>query len=146
METYGQLWTMKGMKSVFKPLQMFVKIFHCYLRLEHEENISKRNGKSSNGVPQVLRLLVCLPWVIQTQDFQPVSKIVFGPVCFLFGTAAILYTTRDTPFVYMTDTQSDLANYHSRESVERILLKTFGLPPTEETEESNTTKKPDNRR
>ena len=52
----------------------------------------------------------------------------FWTSVFLFGTAAILYTQRDTPFVYMTDTQSDLANYHSRDSVERILLKTFGLP------------------
>ena len=58
----------------------------------------------------------------------------FWTSVFLFGTAAILYTQRDTPFVYMTDRQDDLANYHSRESVDRILLKTFGLPPDEETD------------
>ena len=137
----GNLWTVVDNEGDEVSVQTFANVCEdipLLLRLEHEEKITKRNGEILEWGATGLAISGLFTMGNPDPGFSAREQNRFWTSVFLFGTAAILYTNRDTPFVYMTDTQSDLANYHSRDSVERILLKTFGLPPTEETEESDT--------
>ena len=141
----GKLWTVVDNDGDEVSVQTFANVCEdipLLLRLEHEEKITKRNGEILEWGATGLAISGLFTMGNPDPGFSAREQNRFWTSVFLFGTAAILYTHRDTPFVYMTDTQSDLANYHSRDSVERILLKTFGLPPTEETEEVDTSEAP----
>ena len=135
----GALWTVVDNEGDEVSVETFANVCEdipLLLRLEHEENISRRNGKALEWGATGLAVTGLFTMGNPDPGFSAREQNRFWTSVFLFGTAAILYTQRDIPFVYMTDTQSDLSNYHSRDSVERILLKTFGLPP-EEVEETS---------
>ena len=137
----GKLWSVVDHEGDEVSVQTFANVCEdipLLLRLEHEENIARRNGEILEWGATGLAVAGLFTMGNPDPGFSAREQNRFWTSVFLFGTAAIFYTQRDMPFVYMTDTQSDLANYHSRDSVERILLKTFGLPTEETLQESNT--------
>lgn len=130
----GKLWTVVDNEGDEVSVQAFANVCEdipLLLRLEYEENISRRNGKILEWGATGLAVGGLFTMGNPDPGFSAREQNRFWTSVFLFGTSAILYTQRDTPFVYMTDTQNSLSNYHTRDSVERILLKTFGLPPDE---------------
>lgn len=139
----GRLWTVVDHRGDEVSVQAFANVCEdlpLLLRLEHEKQISHRNGKALEWGATALAVGGLFTMGNPDPGFSAREQNRFWTGVFLFGSASILYTQRDTPFVYMTDKQSDLSNYHSREAVERILLKTFGLPETEgNVEETETT-------
>ena len=130
----GKFWTVVDNEGDEVSVQAFANVCEdipLLLRLEHEQNISRRNGEILEWGATGLAIGGLFTMGNPDPGFSAREQNRFWTSVFLFGTSAILYTQRDIPFVYMTDTQSSLSNYHTRDSVERILLKTFGLPPDE---------------
>ena len=127
----GKFWTVVDNEGDEVSVQAFANVCEdipLLLRLEHEKKVSRRNGKALEWGATGLAIGGVFTMGNPDPGFSAREQNRFWTSVFLFGTAAILYTQRDIPFVYMTDSQNSLANYHSRESVERILLQTFGLP------------------
>ena len=130
----GKLWTVVDNEGDEVSVHAFANVCEdlpLLLSLEHEDNMARRNGKVLGWGATALGVAGLFTMGNPDPGFSAREQNRFWTSVFLFGTATMLYTQRDTPFVYMTDKQDDLSNYHSRESVERILLKTFGLPPDE---------------
>ena len=133
----GKLWTVVDNEGDEVSVQTFANVCEdipLLLRLEHEKRVSRRNGKALEWGATGLAIGGVFTMGNPDPGFSAREQNRFWTSVFLFGTAAILYTQRDIPFVYMTDSQNSLSNYHTRESVERILLKTFGLPPDDSSE------------
>jgi len=133
----GKLWTVVDNEGDEVSVHAFANVCEdlpLLLSLEHEDNVARRNGKVLQWGATALGVAGLFTMGNPDPGFSAREQNRFWTSIFLFGTATMLYTQRDTPFVYMTDKQDDLSNYHSRDSVERILLKTFGLPPEEVTE------------
>ena len=130
----GNLWTVVDNEGDEVSVHAFANVCEdlpLLLSLEHENNVARRNGKVLEWGATALGVAGLFTMGNPDPGFSAREQNRFWTSVFLFGTATMLYTQRDTPFVYMTDKQDDISNYHSRESVERILLKTFGLAPEE---------------
>lgn len=131
----GPYWTVVDNQDNEISVEAFANVCEdlpLLLRLDLEEQISYRNGKVLEWGATALAIGGLFTLGNPDPGFSAREQNTFWTGVFLFGTASMLYTQRDAPFVYKTDRQSDLSNYHSREEVERILLKTFGEDVIEE--------------
>jgi hypothetical protein len=126
----GSLWTVVDNQGTPVSVQAFANMCEdipLLLKLDLEEQVANRNGKvlqwgaTAFGVGGVFTMGNPDP------GFSAREQNKFWTGVFLFGSATILYTQRDIPFVYKEKRQTILSNYHTREEVDRILLKTFGL-------------------
>jgi hypothetical protein len=102
------------------------------LKLELEEQVANRNGQALQWGATALGVGGLFTMGNPDPGFSAREQNKFWTGVFLFGSAAILYTQRDMPFVYKTEQQTKLSNYHTREEVDRILLKTFGVEESPE--------------
>ncbi len=133
----GSLWSVIDNQSNPVSVEAFANVCEdipLLLRLELEDEIATRNGNLLKWGGTALGIGGLFTLGNPDPGFSAREQNHFWTGVFLFGTAAMLWTQRDMPFVYKTDRQDDLSNYHSRKEVERLLLKTFGEEPSTETD------------
>lgn len=133
----GSLWSVIDNQSNPVSVEAFANVCEdipLLLRLELEDEIATRNGNLLKWGGTALGIGGLFTLGNPDPGFSAREQNHFWTGIFLFGTAAMLWTQRDMPFVYKTDRQDHLSNYHSRKEVERLLLKTFGEEPSTETD------------
>lgn len=131
----GSLWTVVDNQGVPVSVQAFANVCEdipLLLKLELEEQVANRNGQALQWGATALGVGGLFTMGNPDPGFSAREQNKFWTGVFLFGSAAILYTQRDMPFVYKTEQQTKLSNYHTREEVDRILLKTFGVEESPE--------------
>lgn len=131
----GSLWTVIDNQGTPVSVQAFANMCEdipLLLKLDLEEQVANRNGKALQWGSAVFGVGGVFTMGNPDPGFSAREQNKFWTGVFLFGSAAILYTQRDMPFVYKTEHQTKLSNYHTREEVDRILLKTFGVADSPE--------------
>lgn len=131
----GSLWTVVDSQGVPVSVQAFANVCEdipLLLKLDLEEQVANRNGQVLQWGATALGVGGLFTMGNPDPGFSAREQNKFWTGVFLFGSAAILYTQRDMPFVYKTEHQTKLSNYHTREEVDRILLKTFGVEESSE--------------
>ena len=131
----GSLWTVVDSQGVPVSVQAFANVCEdipLLLKLDLEEQVANRNGQILQWGATALGVGGLFTMGNPDPGFSAREQNKFWTGVFLFGSAAILYTQRDMPFAYKTEHQTKLSNYHTREEVDRILLKTFGVEESSE--------------